>query len=119
MAWEALQEAKVGEKLELKGFLFQSNDGAWILSKDPDLKSCCIGSAHKRDSQVTLLGEFSTYSTNKPLQVTGTLHAATEGYILAETDVIQKGSFPIWTVGGACIVCLVLVGVKLKRLLLP
>ncbi len=99
MKWSDLPGLE-GESLALKGFLFQARDGRWILAKEPDLKSCCVGAAHKRESQVSLLGDFSNYSTNVPLNVRGTFHfAESGGYALAHVEVMQEQGFPIWTVG--------------------
>jgi hypothetical protein len=119
MEWEKLTEAQEGERLSLKGFLFQAKDGRWILANKPDLKNCCIGSVHEQKTQVALQGDFSRYSAQVPLQVRGIFHMATTGaYALSDTEVIQKGGFPIWT-AGALVICLMAFGFRLKRLLLP
>jgi hypothetical protein len=121
MEWDHLVRAKEGEQLTLKGFLYPAHDweGCWILASEPNLKKCCVGSPDKHKGQVILEGDFSRYSADLPLQVKGRVHFASNGaYLLSEAEVIQKEGSPIWS-AGALVVCLVLLGLKLKRLLLP
>lgn len=120
MEWEALKAAKEGESLAVKGFLFQTKDLRWILSNEPDLRSCCIGSAHKQLSQINLSGDYSAYKINKPLSVRGVFHIEQNGaYSLSAVEVASP-SFPYWTCAalGVCIIAAG-IGAKLKRLLLP
>ena len=113
MEWEQLaDEAHEGERLELKGFLVQAAEGTWFLTSEPNLKSCCLGTTKK---QVALEGNFSKYAADIPLHIKGTFHTA---YVLSDIEVISKQSFPFWTLG-ALLICLVVGGLKLKRLLLP
>lgn len=39
-----LQEKTV----EIRGFLHQMPDGEWVLSTQPNMRSCCSGAAHQR-----------------------------------------------------------------------
>jgi len=55
----------------LKGFLFKSEKGSWILSSEPNLKTCCIGSVKKVWSQVFLEGHFQDSLVNKAITVRG------------------------------------------------
>lgn len=117
MSWN-LKEKQEGNTLALRGFLFQADNGSWILSEEPDLKKCCIQADHKQESQIVLLGDLCKYSTNLPLHVRGTFHMQRNGsYSLSDLEIKQKQSFPFWTVGA--LVCVLLLGFKLKRLLLP
>jgi len=119
MDWENLCALKEGDALALKGFLYQANSGEWILSSEPHLKSCCIGSQDKQHIQVHLVGDYSTYSTNQPMTVQGDLRISPEGrFQLVNIKATQSDGFPFWT-AGAFLLCLVFAGVKLKRLLLP
>jgi hypothetical protein len=118
MEWDTLKRAREGDVLTLKGFLYRLPSGEWILSSEPGLKSCCLGHPSKLRSQVFLTGDFSPYTSNTLLNVQGTMHTTSEGkHQLAESKVMPK-CFPFWSVG-ALLVCFVLIGFKLKRLLLP
>ena len=119
MEWQKLSSSKEGEKLALKGFLYQTGEGNWILSNEPHLKSCCLGKKELQHTQIQLLGDFSNADLNKPLHVEGTLHVASAGaYVLSDVKTHQKESFPFFTLGAL----LLLIGFtcfKLRRLLLP
>lgn len=56
----------------LKGFLFKTKDGQWILSKQPDLKSCCAGSPKKVGKQIYLDYSFPQESLNSLVDLQGT-----------------------------------------------
>ncbi|MCH9624961.1 MAG: hypothetical protein S4CHLAM123_01230 [Chlamydiales bacterium] len=116
----SLNAIEEGRSITLTGFLFQTEESNWILSNEPDLKTCCIGAKHKRESQITLLGNFSNYTEHLPLKVTGTLHKNEMGsYALSDANITQNISFPYWTVGIVGSLLLAFVGIRLKRLLLP
>ena len=58
-------------EVQLKGFLFRSASSGWLLSSEPDLKSCCAGSPKKVLKQVSLDGNFDASLINKLVTIKG------------------------------------------------
>lgn len=56
---EALSKEKSvqGQLIQIRGFLYKTNDSTLILAAEPNLKSCCIGSASKRHKQLLVSGK--------------------------------------------------------------
>jgi hypothetical protein len=65
-----LEDVHLKEVL-LKGFLFKSPKGLWLLSSEPDLKSCCAGSPTKVFKQVFLEGSFQDALINQLVTMRG------------------------------------------------
>lgn len=61
----------IGEPTTLRGFLYKSTDGRWVLSDQPDLKTCCVGTSNHLLKQVTLLGTFDAPSPSSVVSVKG------------------------------------------------
>jgi len=59
----------------LKGFLYQNAEGTWVLSPEPNLKSCCILSEVKRQSQVIIEADFPKEKINTLVQISGDLES--------------------------------------------
>lgn len=60
------------QKIQIRGFLY-SKDSAYILAAEPDLRSCCVGSAAKRHAQVLILGNIETaLNRSTPILLEGT-----------------------------------------------
>lgn len=114
MRWEDVKKTPEGATIELKGFLFPTSDGGWILSSEPGLKSCCVGSIHKQASQITLLGDFSGCSRHKPTEVRGILQCEEGRYLLIDGESVHKETFPLWTMV-IILSCLVLIGCRSVR----
>jgi hypothetical protein len=66
-------EAQNGQKVQISGFAYQAKNGQWILSPDPQLKSCCIGSVAKAQQQIVLEGTFFSLPPAKALIIEGDL----------------------------------------------
>ena len=91
--------------LEAKGFLHQTEEGTWLLCDAPNLKSCCL----EKHLITSLEGDFSHFSTTKPL-------------IITEAGPIQKnGSVPYGAIGAAFVLLALFFYLRrrLKRPLLP
>ena len=51
---EKMAEIHNGHPVSMRGFLYQIPQGAWILSSEPNLKSCCLGSPHRVKEQIAV-----------------------------------------------------------------
>lgn len=103
------------ESVEIRGFAYQASDGSWILSPDPQLKSCCIGSKAKAKQQILLSGDFSTPPKARALVVEGTLQIDPTReigyYSLHNARIIaNEGAFP-WRTSGLFIGLCAIVGI--------
>lgn len=43
-----------GKDVILRGYLFVSSEGTWVLSGDPHLRSCCVAKPQKLGSQIII-----------------------------------------------------------------
>lgn len=55
------------QEIQIRGFLYKISD-KYVLAKEPELKSCCIGTASKTHEQIFILGEFPETSYALTLQ---------------------------------------------------
>lgn len=69
------------EEVVLRGFVYQAKNGDWILSPEPNLRSCCVGAAHKNDQQIVLQGDFSKSPSHQVINVKGQLSTLNSGQI--------------------------------------
>ncbi|MCH1429174.1 MAG: hypothetical protein GWP59_04160 [Chlamydiales bacterium] len=63
-----------GKNLILKGFLYKNKAGAWLLSPEPSLKTCCVGGKKKVMSQLYLDKEFDDDLINQVVTLEGVFH---------------------------------------------
>lgn len=56
----------------MRGFVYKTAQDDWILSSEPNLKSCCIASNDKIAHQVFLQGDLSTLDTHRAIDIKGT-----------------------------------------------
>lgn len=56
--------------VRIRGFLYRSQDGRWVLASEPNLKSCCVGSEAKAMQQIIVDGRFEKQSL-EPVIVEG------------------------------------------------
>jgi hypothetical protein len=85
------------------GFLFKTKEGKWVLSQEPNLKTCCIGSKHKASTQIFLEGDFSGIKDNTLIKVKGVLQTNTDTKILAHAEVVKNSQShtPLYSLGFA------------------
>lgn len=48
-----------GRTLSVRGFLYRAADGRLILSTEPGLKTCCVGSATRANQQMEVFGDVA------------------------------------------------------------
>lgn len=58
--------------IQVKGFLYRDEHETWVLSSEPNLKSCCVGKGEKGNKQILLGADFSGIKTQFPLTLEGT-----------------------------------------------
>lgn len=94
-----------GREVTVRGFLYQSLDGRWILASEPNLKTCCVGSPRKVWQQIIVDGEFESVPANKVVQIAGTLrvdpvqddkNAFTQVFRLVNPHLVQEDDNGIW-----------------------
>ncbi len=60
------------QTVTIRGFLYQSEDGRWILASSPNLKTCCVGHAAKVVTQVSVHGNSLESSPDRVIALNGT-----------------------------------------------
>ncbi len=63
------------QRVTVHGFLYQSDDGGWVLAPQPNLKTCCVGSAQHARNQIRVKGEIRSVTPGLVVAVDGTFHA--------------------------------------------
>lgn len=66
-------EGFVEQRIRIRGFLYRK-ESSFILAGEPNLKTCCVGSAAKRHTQILVFGDISEALDHfKPVIVEGHL----------------------------------------------
>jgi len=108
--WNRIDQLQEGDLLTLRGYIYRSKEGHFILSDTPDLKSCCVGVSHKLDTQLKLLADDVHPNMHVPYDVKGRFHFSpkmnesgilVEKYSLSEVSIApaQKSHFLSISVG--------------------
>lgn len=91
---EQIVQMHTGQKISLRGFPYRTDDGRWIISDEPALKSCCIGRGPKANKQVFLEGEHEEFAAHQVIEVEGTLAMERGRLILKEWNAKEEKPFP-------------------------
>lgn len=62
-----------GREVQIRGFLYQKEDGSWILAAEPNLRTCCVGAPGKAKGQIALADDFSATPTKRVVTLQGSL----------------------------------------------
>lgn len=66
-----------GQLVAIRGFLYESSESQVILAAEPNLKSCCVGNASKRQKQLLIHGNIHPTTSNSAITLQGNLIVAT------------------------------------------
>ncbi len=102
-SWESTKEIPASlhdynnQKISIKGFLYKNNNENWILAAEPNLKSCCVGSQLKQNSQIIIYGDLPTIPSSRATLIQGKLHIAFNDskyfYTIKEASVQNSSSY--------------------------
>ena len=104
VSFENLSELSSSKEIRIRGFLYQSREGQWILAPEPNLKSCCIGSSHQAAKQIILSGNYNKKKINEVIAVEGSLTREDSRYYLKGEKLIESKKNHLWIYIGALIV---------------
>lgn len=86
-----------GKKVKIKGFLYTNLKKEWVLSAEPHLKTCCVGSKGKVEQQIFLDGIFNDKMINRIIEMEGIfkfdpLEKEGHRYFLSEITMLNKNT---------------------------
>lgn len=73
------------QEVTMVGFLIQNDQQQWYLSREPNIRSCCIG----KKKEIRLPADFPPALRNTVVKVQGVLHTQ-NGYSLQNPTLIKK-----------------------------
>jgi hypothetical protein len=99
---ESVLQKHHGEKVQIRGFPYQTSEGNWVLAGESDLKSCCVGSDRNRSRQIILVEEEGSYTPHQVIEVIGMLDYRDGRWLLEDYQVHQSNYSLVWLaiVGG-------------------
>lgn len=90
LTFQNLSIEVVGQKIEIRGFLYPYEENVWVLASEPNLKTCCVG---KKKTQVFVEGAFSDMPSGYVVNVQGELSLDPQrGYVLRNAQINKKKS---------------------------
>jgi hypothetical protein len=110
------------QEVQVRGFLYKTNDERLIIASTPDLKSCCIGSESKLSQQIFVKGSWDNIPNNQAVTLQGhflveplkdlnggfkQLYTLNRGKIVSEGTSLPMASFALAGIGfGSAIIAL-------------
>lgn len=80
------------QRIELKGFAYETKSGEKVLAAEPNLKCCCVGTNHKADQQVIIQGVEGPFSPYQVIHLEGKLDFQERRYYLKEASRVETQS---------------------------
>ena len=94
------------EKIQIRGFLYQTDKHKWYLAEEPNIKSCCIGSKILKNKQLLLNQEFAQKDLHKAKTLEGILRQKENVFFLE--DIIEVHQASIWKITFAIVLLFIL-----------
>lgn len=88
ISFSDLGEKWADQKIEIRGFLYRMEEGQLILAAEPNLKSCCVGTAKNRNKQITIKSD-DLVPRSTVVELQGTL-IMRDGYFLLDNASEKK-----------------------------
>ena len=107
-----LENMPQNKKVQVRGFLYQTDTQKWYLAEEPNIKSCCIGSTKLKNKQLLLNQEFTQKDLHKAKTLEGILRQKENVFFLE--DIVEVHQASIWKITFACILlCTLLIIYKI------
>ncbi|MCE5318539.1 MAG: hypothetical protein LLG04_14405 [Parachlamydia sp.] len=99
LSFESLAEAAYPQEVTVRGFLYRTQAGDLVLTGEPNLKSCCVGGAHKVEKQIYVEGDIESPKSGQVYLLQGVFTVApkkdsaghlTRLYLLRDARVIPS-----------------------------
>lgn len=93
-----------GQVIKIRGFIYETKEGQFILAAQPDLKSCCVGAPNKLQEQLLLEGPLSEIPKQQFITLEGVFKIEEkQGYLYRLEQIKlfhpQTSSFPWISLG--------------------
>ncbi len=98
-------------EVEVRGFLYPTQEGQYVLASEPNLKTCCIGTGKKTTPQLKLIEGKDLPTTTRAVTVKGTfsylLQDGRPVYLLTNPIVVEEEFYSL----GAILILMTGVGI--------
>ncbi|MFA6916059.1 MAG: hypothetical protein WC222_06660 [Parachlamydiales bacterium] len=91
-----LTEIYSGQKVAVRGFPYATEQGEWILSDEPNLRSCCVGKGPKAAKQIVLQENAKQFTTFQVIEVEGLLAERDNRLVLQDWNTVNPKGAIAW-----------------------